>query len=235
MATALLVMIMCPIVGCSKREAARGNTASQVVGQPNSQAGGTNRGTTGNSDGGTIKLSPVGAGESGAGRSPAPVAAGGASVGGTERLLTMRGGAKILPSDFDIGALQPAMPAGTERGAVLRTIRLFFDDLANGKVDAELLAPEWRDNLVRLLSAPKREGNLPQMVRIGILNIEQDSANAAIRMEKGTGSAAGQIYLERSEGTWYISDIQVDLSTLGSPTVRSEPFDPAEWKAMIKE
>lgn len=127
------------------------------------------------------------------------------------------------------------MPGGTEQGRILRVIDDFFGALSKGTVDAALLSPEWKDDLVRLLSYPRNRGELPSSVRIGRLRVEQGKAHAAMRMQRGEGWAAGEVYLERVDGTWYISDIQADFSQLETPFVREQPFDPAEWKSMMKE
>lgn len=235
----LLLAVLFLAGGCTKKQAGapapggKGGGGSTVAGSPKP------KGTEGASaNTGTVKLTPVHPTAGGAeARGGNAKSAGGSEsrLEGTDRLLVSRGGSTVYPSDYEIGTLQPQVSGGTEQGAIVRTIESFFKGLSGGKVDTKLLSPAWKDELIRRLNLPEKEGELPTSVRIGTLRVEQDRAHAAIRMEKGSGSAAGEIYLERNEGKWYISDIQADFSQLDRPAVRSAPFDPAEWKSMIKE
>lgn len=141
----------------------------------------------------------------------------------------------MYPSDYEIGALQPAAPKGTTHGEILHVIHAFFDGLSQGKVDRDLLSSQWKDDMIRELRYPLSKGNVPDAVRVGIIQIELDKAHAAIRMEKGKGRASGELYLERTKDTWYITDIQADFSQLAKPFVRNQPFDPAEWKPTVRK
>ncbi|HUX22964.1 MAG TPA: hypothetical protein VMW69_17140 [Spirochaetia bacterium] len=234
---ALAVLIFA--VGCSRKQSAS---------RPRSvSAAGASAGVTGNSpvsskpgtassQAGLIHLNPVTPGERGsAGVPKEPRASGTVSLSGTDRLLAMQGGSAVFPSDFEIGELQPEAAAGTSQGEILRVIDSFFAGLAKGTLNDALLSPKWKDDLIRQLSYPEKRGELPTSVRVGSLRVEQGTAQAAIRMEKGDGRAVGEIYLERVNERWYISDIQADFGQLEVPFTRAQPFDPAEWKSMMKE
>lgn len=231
-AAAILSLSVLALTGCAKRPGA-GSSTSQHSGAAVSPRQTASPGAAA----GSVTLKPVGgAGSSSSSQPPGSTSPGGAATPeGTNRLLALRGGSPVYPSDYQIGALQPLTPAGTERGAIVRVIQKFFEGLAAGEVDTKLVSPQWKDEIVRQLSGPKRRGDLPDSVRIGIVSVEQDKAHAAIRMEKGSGSANGQIYLDRIGQGWYVSDLQVDFADLSKPAAKGPPFDPAEWKSMVKE
>lgn len=214
------------LAGCSKREAPARTAQQSTAGGSAAKSSSTVSGA------GTITLKSV---QQGGTSSTTAHGSSQSALTGHDRLLSLRGGSQVFPSDYAIGALQPSQPLGTETGEILHVIRRFFARLATGTIDTALVSPEWRDQLVRLLSYPKSKGDLPTSVRIGTLHVGQQEAHAAIRMEKGTGRAVGEIYLHRLKGSWYISDIQGDFAQLGQPFVRSKPFDPEEWKSLMKE
>lgn len=232
LAAAILPLVFLAVVGCTKKSATE-SSAHQHSGA----AASAGQGAAASGAPGSVTLRPAGgaAASSSADSTASRSGAGSQASQGTDRLLALRGGSPVYPSDYEIGALQPLLPAGTERGAIVRVVRTFFDELAAGTIDTKLMSPQWKDEIVRQLSGPKKKGDLPASVRIGIVTVAQDKAHAAIRMEKGTGSAVGEIYLDRVGNGWYVSDIQVDFADLGKPAAKGPPFDPAEWKSMIKE
>ncbi len=233
-----LSIVLLFVAGCSKKES---GTTARNGSAPNAQGTSGSAARTGAAEGsakgaGTIRLNPVSR-NGGAGFAQQPKVNENASttVSGSDQLLAMQGGRSVYPSDFDIGALQPAMPAGTAQGAILQSVDQFFSELANGKVDEAVLSPKWKDDIVRLLSYPVQQGELPDSVRVGRITIVQEKAHAAIRMERGKGRADGEVYLERVNGRWLISDLQADFGKLMVPFVRAQAFDPAEWKSLMKE
>ena len=147
----------------------------------------------------------------------------------------MSGGATIYPYDYTIGALQStANPAGN--GAEVRAVVLsFFSSLEAGKVDENLVASRWRNEIIRTLSYPIAAKEMPDSVRVGAVTVDGASAHARILMMKNTGIAAGEIYLIEAEGHWLISDVQADFSQLLVPFTRKEPFDPVQWTPPAQE
>ena len=233
-----LFIVALVAVSCSKKDSGSTARENSTASSSGASGGGAQQGAAeGIAKGaGTIRLNPVGGrGPAAAAKQPKVNGDLSAAMSGSDQLLAMQGGRSVYPSDFDIGALQQAMPAGTAQGAILQVVDQFFSELSKGKVDDAAMSPKWKDDIVRLLSYPVQQGELPDAVRVGKITIVQDKAHAAIRMERGNGRSDGEVYLDRVDGQWLISDLQADFGKLTVPFERAQTFDPAEWKSLMKE
>lgn len=137
---------------------------------------------------------------------------------------------RIVFADTVIGPLSDALSPDPARRAVYACISSFFSALSEGKVGEELLHPEWREIILRSLSFYVERGLLPEGVRIGEITIEQEAAEAPIRL-MSRNRLAGRIFLEKSNGSWYITDVQGDFAAASADYVReSERFEPSLYR-----
>ena len=59
-----------------------------------------------------------------------------------------------------------------------------------------------------------------------------DDSSVSVRVFSKVGSASGSVYLVKSENTWRIADIQIDLSDYKTEN-RSERFMPTTYKSWM--
>ncbi len=144
--------------------------------------------------------------------------------------------AALLPEDFQIGPLADWLSGSRAerlaRGAAAR----FLSGLAAGKVAGGEILPERREELARSLQYYLDRRLLPARFRLGpFLELEDGSLRCRVRLFGGgdasaaPGSASGELYLSSAEQTWYVSDAQVGLVSLGTAAPpRREKFVPSE-------
>jgi hypothetical protein len=116
--------------------------------------------------------------------------------------------ARNTPRDLVIGKL--ADPEAEEpSGAVLTRVERFFQ---SGEYAPETVLPSARTRFERGVATRwRRVAN----VRVGDVELlESGRAMVPVRLLEEPGRAEGEVYLERHEGAWYISDVFVDFSEL---------------------
>jgi hypothetical protein len=116
--------------------------------------------------------------------------------------------ARNTPRDLVIGTL--ADPEAEEpSGAVLTRVERFFQ---SGEYDPETVLPSARTRFERGVATRwRRVANL----RVGDVELlESGRAMVPVRLFEEPGRVEGEVYLERHEGSWYISDVFVDFSEL---------------------
>lgn len=116
--------------------------------------------------------------------------------------------ARNTPRDLVIGKL--ADPEAEEpSGAVLTRVQRFFE---SGEYAPETVLPSARTRFERGVATRwRRVANM----RVGDVELlESGRAMVPVRLLEERGRAEGEVYLERHEGSWYISDVFVDFSEL---------------------
>ena len=133
----------------------------------------------------------------------------------------------LLPEDFELGPLADRIGSGRDERQAAATADRFLTGLATGKVPADDLAPERREELTASLTYYLDQNLRPVWHRLGPLTMEtgvagEHSAWIKVRLRGEPGSCSGELYLSRLEGRWYISDVQIGLAFLGEPAARRE-------------
>jgi hypothetical protein len=155
------------------------------------------------------------------------------SVQQKDQLLSIRQGSVYSPEDFEIGALQ-GFSGDRNVQLVLRRIRLFREGLQNGKVPLDDVHPDWLPSAQRSLEFHLDRGNIPLDIRVGIVDIYiSGKARANVRLIGNPGVAFGEIYLEKLQDKWLVTDFQIDLADLGENSdVRGELYEPSVYRMM---
>ena len=139
----------------------------------------------------------------------------------------------LMPEDFVIGPLQDSVRASADARGVTSIVLRFLRALATGDVDAALLDPAVRDDVLRSLAPELEAEALPTAVRLGAVNAVENAARVNVRLF-GSGRVAGEIYLIRRAGGWWITDVQVDLAALRTPYQgRGKPFFPSSYRWLL--
>ena len=141
----------------------------------------------------------------------------------------------LLPEDFDLGPLADRIGGSREERQAVAAAERFLDGLATGKVPAEDLLPERREELSASLSYYLDQGLRPVSHRLGALTLQTEDGGERgawfkVRLTGNPGSSSGELYLKLREGRWYVSDVQVGLALLSQPAARREgKFVPSEY------
>jgi hypothetical protein len=151
--------------------------------------------------------------------------------------------APLLPEDFVIGPLADSLGGSRAERLARSTATRFLSGLASGKAPAAEILPERREELARSLQYYLDQGLLPAGYRLGpFLELEDGSLRCRVRLFGGgnagsapgsssgsAGSTSGELYLSKQGESWYVSDAQVGLLSLGAaPPPRREKFVPSE-------
>ena len=148
-----------------------------------------------------------------------------------DQILGLRGGEVYGPEDFEIGALQ-SHSDDRDVQIVLSRIRSFQAALGTGAIPLEDIHPIWKEQAQRSLGFHLDRGHIPLDVRIGVVDIYmRDRARANVRLIGDPGVAFGEIYLDRSEDTWLVSDLQADMADLADVLVEREGlYEPSVYR-----
>lgn len=148
-----------------------------------------------------------------------------------DQILGLRGGDVYAPEDFEIGALQ-SYSDDRDVQDVLSRIRSFQVALRGGSIPLEDIHPIWKEQAQRSLAFHLDRGHIPLDVRIGVVDIYmKDRARANVRLIGDPGVAFGEIYLDRSNDTWLVSDLQADLADLADVMVeRDGLYEPSVYR-----
>jgi hypothetical protein len=151
-----------------------------------------------------------------------------------QKLLTLES-SPVLPEDFEIGALADLVGIDRSTQELISVSTRFLDALQEGVVAEETLLAGVREELAISLRYYLDQELVPVTYRIGAITaesaaggedrqspIEQRTAWMNLRLFGSPGVSAGELYLERSAGRWYISDLQVDFQRMAQQYVREE-------------
>ena len=160
-------------------------------------------------------------------RKPEP-AAGNAQFSGREGSYLLQNGLsdRIVPTAPDIGRLQDEYSGGADMRAQYAVVQTFMKALSEGRIDTATLLPEHSGYIERSLQDEVTQGDVPKGWYIGTINVDQNRQSAAhlrIEMSRDGETVHGDMFLEKSSGSWYIGDVQVDLAQLGAKPDNTSP------------
>ena len=150
-------------------------------------------------------------------------------------LLLSLDSSPILPEDFKIGPLADLV--GVERNIqeMISVSTRFLNSLEQGQVDRQSLHGEVREGLATSIRYYLDKDLIPLNYRIGVITtqtysegeqepakLQRRSAWMNIRLFGSPGVSEGELYLERSGGRWYVSDLQIDFGRMGQEYVREQ-------------
>jgi hypothetical protein len=131
------------------------------------------------------------------------------------------------PEDLRIGPLE----TGGSEDAAYKRLEAVCEGLVKGQVETGSLDPSRAAGLADRLTDQIQRGGRPSDYRIGRLELlPEGSARARVRFFSPSGSAEGEAYLTRGADGWFVTDMQVDLSTAKAGPQRQEPFLPSPYR-----
>jgi hypothetical protein len=149
---------------------------------------------------------------------------------GKEFLLVNRGASAVVPEDMVIGRLQPSFTEDPEEDDVYETVDIFLSFLVEGKIAERTIASEWRPAIYRGLLFLMERGTTPDSYRIGEVHVTGGRGNTNVRLISGLGRTSGEILLEPFDGSWLITEVQVDLNELTEPYETPEVYEPGVYR-----
>jgi hypothetical protein len=137
--------------------------------------------------------------------------AGGDEPGADVPRISTQGVIRRIPEDVVIGELEDRLDGPDP---VLSAVEELFRELAAGRIPGALLAAEVRADLEQRLEYMVERADIEADVRIGALVRLSETAYRAPVVAFGTrgGRTNGEIYVAQTDGSWYISDILLDLT-----------------------
>ena len=158
-----------------------------------------------------------------------------------EVLLTLES-AGILPEDFEIGPLADLVGVDRRTQEMISVTTRFLNALQDGEVAAETLEKNVTEELTQSIGYYLQRGLIPATYRIGAITAEspedgrssfpflEDTAWMDVRLFGSPGVCEGQLYLERSAGRWYVSDLQINFEMMSQEYSREqEKYYPASY------
>jgi hypothetical protein len=140
----------------------------------------------------------------------------------------------VLPEDFEIGPLAELVSVDRSTLEMISVATRFLNGLVEGSVAEESLHAEIRRELATSIRYYLERGLIPLTYRIGAITTEsygeeeatspldQRTAWMNLRLFGSPGVSSGELYLERSGGRWYVSDLQLDFEQLGLEYTREQ-------------
>lgn len=141
---------------------------------------------------------------------------------------------RVVPEDYLIGPLENLQNSDYRVSQILKTLNTFFRDLRIGTLNETCI----HSSALLLLSSAFQfyleEEAVPDVVRIGKVEITGKSARVNLRFYRGNGVTDGEMILEETAvdktKQWLITDCQADLMQLLDPYKPSEePFQPGAY------
>ena len=151
-----------------------------------------------------------------------------------QRLLALES-VQVLPEDFKIGPLADLVGIDRSTLEMVSISTRFLDGLQEGRVERESVHAEVREELTTSIRYYLQRDLVPVNYRIGAITTESygESEQRSSLLEKRTawmnlrlfgspGVSEGELYLERSAGRWFVSDLQIDFEGMGREYLREE-------------
>ena len=151
-----------------------------------------------------------------------------------QRLLALES-AQVLPEDFKIGPLADLVGIDRSTLEMVSVSTRFLDGLQEGRVERESVHAEVREELTTSIRYYLQRDLVPVNYRIGAITtesygeseqrsslIEKRTAWMNLRLFGSPGVSEGELYLERSAGRWFVSDLQIDFEGMGQEYLREE-------------
>jgi hypothetical protein len=151
-----------------------------------------------------------------------------------QKLLTLES-VPILPEDFKIGPLADLVGVDRSTLEMISVSTRFLNALEEGTIDQQALLEEVREELTTSIRYYLDRELIPVNYRIGVITMESSSESEQepsslqrrsawmnVRLFGSPGVSEGELYLERSGGRWYVSDLQIDFEALGQEYVKEQ-------------
>jgi hypothetical protein len=149
-----------------------------------------------------------------------------------QQLLTLESAA-VLPEDFKIGPLADLVGVDRNTREMVSTATRLLNALGKGNVAAESLEKNVREELTNSIDYYLQQELIPLTYRIGAVSMEtgeQHSAWMNIRLFGSPGVTEGELYLEKTGGRWYVSDLQINFEMMKEEyTPEQEKYFPANY------
>jgi hypothetical protein len=142
---------------------------------------------------------------------------------------------QVLPEDFKIGLLADLVGIDRSTMEMVTVSTRFLNALQKGLVEGESLHAEIREELTTSIRYYLERDLVPVNYRIGAITTEsyaEDEQESSVLQQRrawmnlrlfgSPGVCEGELYLERSGGRWYVSDLQIDFERMGQEYVREE-------------
>jgi len=138
-------------------------------------------------------------------------------------------GIAISASDFTLGALQSPFRGGAREREVFGLFSRFLDTFRAGGDVANLLHPSYREFLLLVIEAAKKEQRAFETFRIGAIREGKGGVfEAGVLLLGKEGRTTGKILAEKGDSSPLVSGLIVDFARLGTRFERkdAEPFLP---------
>jgi hypothetical protein len=158
-----------------------------------------------------------------------------------DKLLTLKS-IPVLPEDFKIGPLAELVELDRNSREMVSAASRFLDALREGTVPVDLLLAGVREELSRSIDYYLEQDLSPLNYRLGAITTDpaskadqsspalQQTAWMNVRLFGSPGVAEGEMYLQRSGGRWYVSDLQINFEELGqSYAPEQEKYYPSTY------
>lgn len=142
---------------------------------------------------------------------------------------------QVLPEDFKIGPLADLVGIDRSTLEMVSVSTRFLDGLEEGRVERESVHAEVREELTTSIRYYLQRDLVPVNYRIGAITtesygegeqgsslLEKRTAWMNLRLFGSPGVTEGELYLERSAGRWFVSDLQIDFEGMGREYLREE-------------
>lgn len=143
------------------------------------------------------------------------------------------------PEDFRIGPLAGAGSAGlsAEDAETLRTAAALLSELSESRVAADLLFPDRKDALARVLTEAIGEGQVPLRFRLGpVTRTEDGGPRVNVRLFGSKGSADGELFFGKKDARWLVSDIQVRFESMAQERQPGEEkYFPSSYQWLLDD
>jgi hypothetical protein len=158
------------------------------------------------------------------------------AVADTSNLFALSPQARIMMDDFKIGTLQDFLRGQNEMIAATSVVSDFLANLSRKQIKEELIKEEMRKEIDRSLRYPLNRDLIPENYRIGKAFMEDNEITVNVRLYRGQNITEGEVYLEKENGEWLISDMQIGFTLLEEKYKKEEePFSPSSYKWLLKD
>ena len=135
----------------------------------------------------------------------------------------------IIPNDFVLESLQFPYPNNRDKILILEVVGNLILSLRDGEASEKLFVDGKSLYFANSLQSPMENPIIKH--RLGKITFEEENrVRTSLRVFTESGVTEGDIYLEKSDDAWLISDIQINLRRLQEVyTGRDEKFYPSSY------
>jgi hypothetical protein len=128
-------------------------------------------------------------------------------------------GVRVVPTVPAIGLLQDGLSTENSVRAEFQLVDGFFRALADGKIEKSAFLPGHADYLEMGMKYNIDRNAIPTRWFIGAFQSEGEGIDhTQISLMRDAARTTGDVYVEKIDGRWYISEVQADFTRLlGAP------------------